>query len=1053
TVTANGVAGSYPVIATASHARNAANFVLYNSRDNHAPVLGPLADQTIRENHPLSFTVTASDSDSDPLTLSLSDLPFGAAFDVNTGLFTWTPTVAQGPGSYTMTITITDNGTPALRDRSVLTITVLDVPLAFDQSIATQQNQPVDLVLVGSAVNEPISYGLATSPTHGTLSGILPDLTYTPETDFVGNDAFTFLVSDGLVESAAATVSITVNPADDTSAAGETNHAPIASSEVLTTEEDTALAIKLDVSDLDGDVLTYSIQSNVQNGSLGGVAPHLIYTPAADYAGEDNFAFVVSDGISQSVAATISFVIVPVNDAPTANDQQRTIDEDQPVVLLLAGDDIDSNVLTYTVSLQSMHGALGGIAPKLIYTPATDFNGNDNFTFLVSDGLTQSMTATVSITVKPVNDAPNAIAQDVHTEEDIPLSITVAGVDVDGDGLNYGLVTQPRYGILGSVAPHLIYTPSANFAGRDAFIFAVNDGTATSTATISITVEPVNDVPLANPQSVSTIEDEEIPILLTSDDVDGDVLTYTLSSAPIYGQLRGSAPNLNYTPDGDFNGGDSFAFSVSDGLTSSLTATVSILVDPVNDVPTTNAQSISTEEDAPIAITLSGSDPDDDALTYSILNTPLQGLLGGIAPHLIYTPTSNYSGIDRFMFQVNDGTADSAPAMVEITITPVNDAPIADGQTITTSEELPVAISLTGNDIDSEVLTYTLLASPTHGALNGIAPLLRYTPTINFSGDDSFTFVISDGIKNSTVATVIVHVTPVNDVPVADDQFMTINEEQPATLTLTASDEDGAALVYTVTTEPIHGSLSGAAPNLVYTPAVDFNGSDAFSFRVSDGLNQSQVATVTMSVMPINDLPTAAGQTLTTHEETPISVTLLATDPDSTVLTYTVVTPPSNGALAGVAPNLLYTPNSDFASSDAFSFVVSDGIGRSTVTTVSIMVEPVNDAPLVQDLNVTTSEETAIAITLAGSDPDGDELSYVVGTKPHHGLTWWCAAESVYTPTANFNSNDSFTYWSATGSPIHCWQRYSSPSRQSTMRRLRWIKATLLVPKRRSRLP
>ncbi len=179
-----------------------------------------------------------------------------------------------------------------------------------------------------------------------------------------------------------------------------------------------------------------------------------------------------------------------------------------------------------------------------------------------------------------------------------------------------------------------------------------------------------------------------------------------MTAAPAHGVLSGTAPNLTYTPAANYNGADSFQFVVNDGTVNSSPATVSLTVNAVNDAPVANAQAVITNEDTAKAITLSGADVDGNPLTYTVLSAPAHGVLSGTAPTLTYTPAADYNGADSFTFKVNDGALDSAPATVSITVSPVNDAPLANPQSLATDEDTPLAVTLTGSDIDSGGLTF-----------------------------------------------------------------------------------------------------------------------------------------------------------------------------------------------------------------------------------------------------------------------------------------------------------------------------------------------------------
>ena len=247
--------------------------------------------------------------------------------------------------------------------------------------------------------------------------------------------------------------------------------------------------------------------------------------------------------------------------------------------------------------------------------------------------------------------------------------------------------------------------------------------------------------------------------------------------------------------------------------------------------PTANSQSVTTNEDVAKAITLTGTDPDNDPLTFIVVTNPSHGALSGTAPNLTYTPAANYNGADSFTFKVNDGSGDSNIATVSITVNPVNDAPIANGQSVTTNEDTPNAITLTGSDVDGDTLTFSIVSGPAHGTLSGAPPNVTYTPASNYHGSDSFTFKANDGTTDSNIATVSITVNSVNDAPIANAQSVTTNEDTAKPITLTASDVDGDTLAFSVVGNPAHGTLSGTAPNLTYTPTSNYNGSDSFTFK------------------------------------------------------------------------------------------------------------------------------------------------------------------------------------------------------------------------------
>lgn len=271
-------------------------------------------------------------------------------------------------------------------------------------------------------------------------------------------------------------------------------------------------------------------------------------------------------------------------------------------------------------------------------------------------------------------------------------------------------------------------------------------------------------------------------------------------------------------------------------------------------------------------------------------------------------------------------------------------APVVVGQNISTSEDAAANIVLTASDANGDILTYTVVDGPTNGVLSGSAPSLTYTPNANYNGSDSFTFKANDGTADSAVATVSITVTAVNDTPEATAQSVSVLEDGYVAITLTGSDIDGNPLTYAVVAGPSNGVLTGNAPNLVYTPNANYNGSDSFTFRVNDGYVNSSTATVSITVTAVNDTPAATAQSVSVNRDTATAITLAGSDVEGSALTYTVVTNPANGSLTGTAPSLTYTPNSGYSGSDSFTFRVNDGTANSAAATVTLTVADAVDA-------------------------------------------------------------------------------------------------------------
>jgi Bacterial Ig domain/Cadherin-like beta sandwich domain/HYR domain/Galactose oxidase, central domain/Kelch motif/Regulator of chromosome condensation (RCC1) repeat len=1133
------------------------SFLLTVTAVNDVPTISAVSAQTTAEDTPSSsIAFTIGDVESSAAALSVSATSGTTALVPASGIalggsganrsITLTP-AANASGTSTITLTVSD-GTASASSSFVLTVTpVNDAPLANAQSVTTDEDTAASVTLSGSDVDAgtTLTFAIVTGPTNGTLTGSGASRTYTPAANFFGTDSFTFKANDGTVDSATATVSISVTAVND---------APLANAQSVTTDEDTATSITLTGSDVDaGTTLTFEIVASPTNGTLTGTGASRSYTPAANFSGTDSFTFKANDGTLDSATATVSITATAVNDSPLANAQSVTTAEDTVASITLTGSDVDAGTtLTFAIVTGPTNGTLSGTGASRTYTPAANFFGTDSFTFKANDGTVDSATATVSLTVTADNDAPLANAQSITTDEDTAASITLTGSDVDaGTTLTFAIVTGPTNGTLSGTDASRSYTPAPNFSGTDSFTFKANDGTLDSTtATVSITVTAVNDAPLANAQSVTTDEDTAASITLTGSDVDaGTTLTFAIVAGPTNGTLNGTGASRTYTPAANFFGTDSFTFKANDGTADSATATVSITVTSANDAPLANAQSVTTDEDTAASITLTGSDVDaGTTLTFAIVAGPTNGTLSGTGASRSYTPAPNFSGTDSFTFKANDGTADSAAAMVSITVTDVNDAPTITAIANQTINEDTATTALSFTLGDAEGGTLVVSSSSSNTALvpvGGISLLpasggpgtrsVTVTPLANQSGSAVITLTVSDGTLTAS-SSFTVAVTAVNDTPTisdiadqsisingstggipftigdletaagsltvsgassngvllpvtgisfggsgtsrsvtltptaglagssiitvtvsdgsatASDSFeLTVNNGTP-TLSAVASqiiDEDGttgplaffvndaetpaADIVVTATSGntalvPAAGLVLGGSGNsrsITVTPAANANGSATITLTASDGvLSASRNFTVTVTA--VNDAPTISSiADQTTAEDTATAaIAFTVGDAETAPASLTVSAASSNTALVpvssislgggGASRTVTINPVSNLSGNATITLSVNDGtltVSRSFVVTVTA----VNDAPLANAQSVITTEDASASITLSGTDVEGSALTFSIVSGPTNGTLTGTGANRTYTPAANFFGSDSFTFTASDG--------------------------------------
>ncbi len=664
-------------------------------------------------------------------------------------------------------------------------------------------------------------------------------------------------------------------------------------------------------------------------------------------------------------------------------------------------------------------------------------------TEVTADGLGDILDETLdgSVTVTTPNDAPVANDDNFETDEDVALNgdVSTNDSDVDGDNLTYSVNDNVSNGTLAFDSDGTFtYTPDDDFNGNDSFTYEVSDGELTDTATVNITIAPVNDAPVANDDTVTMDEDTSVTIdvLGNDDDVEGDDLTISSITQPSNGTALVQDNKVDYTPDANFNGTDSFTYEVSDGNGGTDTATVNIMVNDVpepNTAPEAEDDNYSVDEDIVLNVAAPGflandDDAEDDTLSATLDVDVTSGTLAFNSDgSFTYTPDANFNGTDSFTYEVSDGL-DSDTATVTITVNPINDAPVANDDNFETDEDVALNgdVSTNDSDVDGDNLTYSVNDNVSNGTLAFDSDgTFTYTPDDDFNGNDSFTYTASDGELTDT-ATVNLTINPVdepNTPPVANDDNFETDEDVALNgdVSTNDSDVDGDPLEYSLLSQPTSGELTFVNDGtFTYVPDDDFNGNDSFTYEVSDGLD-SDTATVTITVNPVNDAPVAVDDGFETDEDVAFPEYVLGndTDADGDTLSVMLISDVSNGELLLNSDGTFgYTPDANFNGSDSFTYQASDGQADSNIATVTITVNPVNDAPVANDDSFSGDEDAILTgdVSINDSDVDGDTLTYSVNDNVSNGtLAFNSDGSFSYTPDDDFNGSDSFTYTASDG--------------------------------------
>ncbi|UCL88439.1 retention module-containing protein [Pseudomonas sp. HS-18] len=891
------------------------------------------------------------------------------------------------------TATESSNNDAATRtvDLNVTVYPVNDAPTSANQNQSTAEDTPLTGKIVASDVDgDTLSYAVkaGATPAHGsvTVNAATGDYTYTPAKDYNGPDSFTVRVSDGKGGFADSVVNVNVTPVND---------APTTTDQSKTTAEDTALTGKIVATDVDGDTLSYAVQSGTAHGTLvlNTATGDYTYTPSKDYNGPDSFTVRVSDGKGGFVDSVVNVNVAPVNDAPTTADQSKTTAEDTALAGKIVASDVDGDPLSYAVKTGVAHGTLtlNTATGDYTYTPAKDYNGPDSFTVRVSDGKGGFADSVVSVNVTPVNDAPEAKNDTKSTGENTTLSSQVpVATDIDSsvNPNGYALVQGVGSGngsLTFNANGSYVFNPGTDFdslapgeSRQVTFTYTAKDaeGAVSAPATVTITVNGANDAPNGADKTITLDEDSSRSFSATDfgfSDVDhNDALSAVrIDSLPANGSLKlnGTAVTagqvidaadlgkLVFTPAANANGNNyaNFTFSVKDsnGAFDATPNKITLNVTPVNDNPVAVNDNF----------TLSGlqgnywgyREGTDGANLTSL--SQVAAFIAGKAAAATFTATSlsyNLSGGDLG----GDGNLQKFLG---------NDAGSLNTDPANTSDAI---IQLTGA-INLNAGNYQLRVNADDGfsiKIDGVE-VFRYDANQSPTGRESAVFTIAQSGNHSieivywdqggqaqlqvemrpqggTYATVggtaLTHA--VGELVTNEDTPLTI---APKTLLGNDSDVDGDSLSILSVQGAVNGTVKLDGGNVVFTPNKDFNGTGSFTYTISDGHGGTSTATVTVGVTAVNDAPTLVADTATTKEDTSVKIDVLAndTDVDGDKLTVSAASASNGSVVINTDGTLSYTPKTNFSGNDTISYTVSDGHGGTATSTVAVSVSPVADAP------------------------------------------------------------------------------------------------------------
>lgn len=538
-----------------------------------------------------------------------------------------------------------------------------------------------------------------------------------------------------------------------------------------------------------------------------------------------------------------------INTAPVAANKTIVTNEDTAgsVTMTATDSDVPAQTLSYSIFTNPAHGTVAVVGSTVTYTPALNYSGSDSFTYRAFDGIAYSATATVSVTVNAVNDAPvlSGVSDTYSIPELSAFTFTATAADVDSGSLTYSLTSAPSGASINSSTGVFTWTPTeAQGPASYTFSVVVSDGSLSDTKSVTIDVTEVNLAPVLNTiGNQSGTEEVAMSFTVSGSDADlpAQTLTYSASGLPTGATFDTGTGAFSWTPTFEQSGTYNVTFTVSDGTLTD-TEIVPITIGSVNRPPVLAAiGDKSVNENSLLSFTVTANDPDADSVTLAASGLPTGATFDTGTGAFSWTPDYTQAGTYSVTFTVTDSNSATDEETIVINVNNVNRAPTAADQATTTDEDVAVNLTLTAADEDTPAQTLIFaINNPSHGTLSNVSTstgAVTYTPALNYFGTDLFTYTVTDGESNSSSATVSITINSVNDAPV-----ISLNGDSTvAVIAGNTYNEDGAVC----TDVESEGDLSVNISGTVNTSEV---GTYTVTYSCTDSNEQTSSVTRTVTV-------------------------------------------------------------------------------------------------------------------------------------------------------------------------------------------------------------
>ena len=802
---------------------------------------------------------------------------------------------------------------------------------------------------VSGSVN---SIAIASAPLHGTASVSGLTILYSPTSGYVGNDSFTYTATNSYGTSSAATISVTIN--------GVAPNASAVSATVFTNSTGNLIA-----SSTSGGASSIVLVTAPSFGSANISGMSISYTPNPGFIGTDNFSYAAQNTFGTSSPASVSVVVKDSVPVASAVDATVLMNSSGNIIAPNATGTPTSIVLTSAPS----HGSASVSGLQIIYTPNANYVGDDSFNYRAVNSSGSSSNAPVNIRVSGNVPIANPITATVLANSS---NNTIAS-QTSGVVSSIAILSVPQHGVAQVSGTSILYTPTADYIGDDAFTYIASNSFGNSVAaSVNITVSPVvtPSLPSASDVSVNVLSNSSNNTIAAA--TSGVVTSIGIGQAPSKGVVNVNGLSMSYTPTPGFIGSDSYTYFASNTAGNSAPATVRITVSGIAPVANPVTASIPMNSSNQLLTpSINGT-----ASSISLNSNPTHGLATIAGMQISYTPQANFIGVDTFTYIATNSTGSSAPATVTITVNGVGPTAAALSMTVDANSRNNLIASNASSNTDS----LALASLPTHGNASISGLNLSYTPQANFSGADSFTYIAKNAFGDSTPATVSITVKPLPTLPLPIANAVSTEVMINSNANSIAANVTGSYTQLNISTNPAHGSVTISGNQFIYTPAKDFSGSDRFSYLAINASGRSNEAFISINV---KQTPPTANAISAVVEATQSNV-LVRANTSGTVDRISIGSAPSHGTVSINGLDILYTPTANFVGTDNFTYLATNAAGNSAPATVTVNVKA--KPPTLANGNIQVLAGTSASIDLASliSQTAGTTVSFSIATQAAH---------------------------------------------------------------------